>query len=713
MRLISLLTVLLINTPSYGTTTMEFKDLAPPIAEKRPKISSYHGRTLHDDYQWLRDAAWETAEDGVKDPQILDYIEAENAYTKAYYQPLESLVTRLFEERKEFLPDQDQSVPIKNGDWFYYARQAKDQNYSVFCRRFQSLAAEEQVLMDENLEAQGQKYYKVGARRLNPEQTLMAYNVDCLGNEYFSVKIRDLKTNTDLSDEVKNVSGGIVWSPDSSGFYYVRLVGEWRPKTLCYHKLGTDCAEDTELYHETDDIATVGIGQSADKKYLFFNSGTKEEDALWFIDLHNNQGLIPLRERQAKRHLSVEHYKGHFYFHTNDVGTNFRLTRVPVEHHQNDFEEIIAHHESIYLTAFDVSEQGMVVQTREFGLNKIGILSDQDFIIRYLAMPDNAYDLSLAMTNYQDPKIRFTYSSLAKPLTTFAADYQDMSLETLKVDYTPDSFAGDSLETDRFYITARDGVEVPVSLVYRRDLFKGDGSNPLLLYGYGSYGYSIPASFRPGIIPLLDRGFVYAIAHMRGGDDLGYQWYLDGKLDKKWNTFNDFIDTADSLIARKISSLGNITAMGGSAGGMLMGVIANERPELFRAIVAQVPFVDVMNTMLDGKLPLTPGEYVEWGNPETDAKAFDYMMSYSPYDNVKKQAYPAILATGGLTDPRVTYWEMTKWVAKLRDHSLSNRTILLEMVMNAGHGGGSARDDYFLEMAKAYAFMLNEHGITA
>ena len=691
---------------------MSLKDLQPPIAKKKNSTLTYHGINFNDDYAWLRDPAWQTAQDGVKDPQVMDYIVAENKYTEGYYQPLQPLIQKLLKERKAFVAEADQSVPIKIDDWFYYSRQAATQNYRVFCRRFQSMSASEEILFDQNQEAQGHKFFKLGMIKVNPNHLLMAYSIDNNGNEYFTVKIRDLTTKKELSDKIADVSGSVVWSPDGSGFYYVRLAAEWRAKTLCYHVLGSSSQQDTVLYTENSETATISISQSADKRYLFMVSGTKQDDAIHYIDLNAPEAkLETLASRQPNRHLSAEHYKGHFYFLTNDTGSNYRLVRMPIQDFSSGFEEVLGHNDHVYLTGLASYKQGLVLETREKGLDRIAILNEHDFSLRYLSMPDASYDLSLSSTSYNDEKIRLTYSSLAKPETTYAASFTDLSLESLKVEFTPKDFDSSKLQTERLLIKARDGVEVSVSLVYRHDLFKRNGDNPLLLYGYGAYGHSVPACFRPSIISLLDRGFVYAIAHIRGGDDLGYQWYLDGKLDKKWNTFNDFIDVGEALANQNYTTKGNISAMGGSAGGMLMGVVANERPDLFKSIIAMVPFVDVMNTMLDDKLPLTPGEFPEWGNPGKEPKAFAYIMGYSPYENVKKQAYPAILATGGLTDPRVTYWEMTKWVAKLREHNTSNNTILLNMNMSAGHGGGSARDDQFKEYCEAFAFLLNEHDI--
>jgi oligopeptidase B len=712
MKLASMIGILMLQTSFASENIMtSFDSLTPPKAQQKAYSFKIHDHTIQDPYAWLRDSKWTTPEDSVKDEEILSYIQQENKYRDAFFDEITSAVDEIFLERKGYIAKVDESVPIKRDDYFYYSRQKLEQNYRAFYRKKGDLNAEEELIMDVNAEALNYTFFSLGYMAVSPSHQLLAYSADTKGNEFFELRIRDIEKQKELSDVIPSVAS-LVWLPDSSGFYYLQYNKEWRTKKLFFHRLGNEVSKDDLIYEEKGEIPSLGIQQSFDKKYLFLNSDTKQDSEIFYIDLTSEeQKLQRLMDRMEKRLVSAEHRNGDFYFLMNDTGSNFRLVKRHVLSDKTDnLTEVIAHDSAIYLRDFVPYAQGLVLATRENGLNRLAIYDEEKKEARYIKMPDTTYDLRLVPTTYDDSEIRYSYSSLSKPETVFATTFDMKTTKTLKIQEIPSGFDAEKYVAERIWAEARDGVKVPISLVYRKDKVQKDGKNPLLLYGYGSYGYGISAGFSSRALSYVNQGFVYAIAHIRGGDDLGYQWYLDGKLLKKKNTFNDFIDVAETLIKQGYTTQGMIAAMGGSAGGMLMGAIANERPELFKAIIAHVPFVDVINTMLDETLPLTPGEFVEWGNPKEDKTSFEYMLSYSPYDNVKPQNYPAIYMTGGLTDPRVTYWEPTKWLAKLRDNNQGKAPLLMKMHMEAGHAGGSKRDEGLREDAEDLAFLLKVFG---
>lgn len=688
----------------------DFLKLTPPKVAMKAHKYEIHEAKISDPYAWLRDPQWKTPEDGVKNPEILDYIKAENNYTDAFFKSLKPTIQSIFDERRGFLPKIDESVPIKRDNYFYFTRQSIDQNYPVYLRKKGSLDTQEEIIMDVNVEAEKHPFFKLGGFTASPSHQLLAYSVDTSGNEFFELKVRNLVSKQELSDVIPNVAGRVVWSEDSSGFYYIQYSSEWRPKKLFHHKLGTPYQNDTLLYEEKDDLASIGIGRSFDRRYLILQAGTKDENSVHILDLKSeNPQLLELMPRQKERIIHAEHDKGKFYMLMNDTGPNFRL--VVKQSIKGDLEELLPHNGQAYLTGITPYEKGMILTTVEKGLHQIAFLDLNKNQYHYIPMPGETYDMSLTPTTYEDTEVRFSYSALNRPNTVYARPFEKDELKVLKVQEIPSGFNESLYTCKRIWAEARDGMKVPISLAYRHDMVKLGQDNPVMLYGYGSYGIGMDAGFRQSALSMMNRGFIYAIAHVRGGDDLGYQWYLDGKMQNKKNTFNDFIDSAEYLIKQGYTKAGMISAMGGSAGGMLMGAVVNDRPDLFKAIIAHVPFVDVVNTMLDESLPLTPGEFVEWGNPKEKAH-FDYIISYSPYDNIKRQDYPAIYVTGGLTDPRVTYWEPTKWVAKLRDYNTGHQPILLKMHMGAGHAGGSKRDERLWEDAEDLAFLLKIFGKT-
>jgi oligopeptidase B len=686
-------------------TTVQPEQIPVPKAEKKPTVRTVHGVALWDDYAWLRDPAWKNPEDGVQDSEILDYLVAENIYHDAFMTPLTRERERLFNQRKGYIPNVDESVPLKYGDYYYFSRQTKEQNYPVRLRK-KSIDGAEEIYFDANEESKGHEFYKAVGLHASWDGQYLIYLEDTKGNEFCTLKVRNLFTGEQLTDTIDSVAS-TVWLPDNSGFYYSQFTPEWRVKKVFFHKLGEVAEADQLIMEETFNERSLELHQSFDEHYLFIQSASKEDESVCYIDLRDpERKIVKLYEAKEKRHLEIDHHNGYFYILTNDKGENKRLVRVPVGQPEGTFEEIIPHDPTAYITAFVPYKSHFVLSFRRQGLENIAIMDPLTHDLRWINFPDATYDASVAATYYEDITFRFSYSSLVRPTSIYEVNFDNLSQKLLKTQEIGSGFDPALYHVDRIWADARDGDKVPVSVVYRKDKFIQGTDNPLLLYGYGSYGYAISPSFSARALHWMDNGFAFAIAHIRGGDDLGYNWYLEGKYLKKKNTFHDFIDSAEALINLGYTTPGNIAAMGGSAGGMLMGYVVNHRPDLFKVAFAIVPFVDVMNTMLDESLPLTPGEFKEWGNPIESKEYFDYMLSYSPYDNMKKQAYPAMYITGGLTDPRVTYWEPAKFMAKLRELNTGTLPMVMHMNMAAGHAGGSRRDEALREESDYVAFAL-------
>ena len=690
-------------------TRLPTNETSLPSAAKRPFVSTHHGVDLTDNYAWLRDPDWKGPEDGVKDPDIMSYIVAENDYHDALMGRLKGERARLFDQRKGYLADVIESVPVKEGDYYYWSSQTKDQNYPVRYRRKGKEGAPE-IYFDANKESEGHAFYQAGGMNVSPNGELLIYKEDAAGNEFFTLRIRNLITGETLSDTIDSIAS-TVWLRDGSGFYYSEFTPEWRVKKIFMHKLGTDKSEDILISEETNDVRSLGLGQSFDERYVFIESESKDENSISYIDLQDpDRKVIQLFDLMDNRRYEVDHHNGYFYVLTNDQGDNKRLVRIPVTQ-KTGLEEIIPHDPASYITAFLPYKDQFVISFKRLGLESISVMDPKTLKMRDLTFMDPAYDASLSPTHFEDDGFRYTYSSLARPSTTFEVKFSDLSQTILKTQEIGSGFDPDLYAVERLWIEARDGTKVPVSVAYRKDKYQKGTDSPLMLYGYGSYGIAIEPAFSNRALHWMDNGFAYAIAHIRGGDDLGYQWYLDGKYLQKENTFNDFADCALALIDQGYVTKGNMATMGGSAGGMLMGAVVNRYPDLFKVAYAVVPFVDVMNTMLDETLPLTPGEFKEWGNPITSKQYFDYMLGYSPYDNMRSQAYPSMYVTGGLTDPRVTYWEPAKWMAKLRELNTSSLPSVMHMNITAGHGGSSRRDAAIQEEADFLAFALHVYGL--
>jgi len=681
----------------------------PPVASTIPNVTKHHDDTLTDNYHWLRDHGWPK----VTDERVIGYLNEENAYYHEVMDPLKANEDNLYQEILGKIKLDDSSVPVKKDNYFYYTRMEKNSNHAIVCRKKDTLDSPEEIILNVNELAKQSKFFNVEAMAVSPDHNMLAYSYDTSGAERFVVVVKDLRDGSLLTDTIPDVLGDIVWHKNNKGFFYAKLNDNWRTDRIFYHELNTDPKNDKMIFHEEDNKYRVDVSKSASERFVFIVSHAKDNNETWFIDMTAEDLTPKLITKRKDHHLyNVDHHGDNFYILTNDLGKNFRFVSTLITHpEQAAWQEIIPHSSQSYLTRFNLYRDNYVVQSKEGGLTKIKIFSFAgQHPPKTIDFPDPTYQASSVFTNFNDESARIQYSSLNTPDTTYGFDFAARQLKTLKVKEVPAGFDHDAYQSQRIFATSPDGTEVPISLVYKKSAFKGDGSNPLYLYGYGSYGVSIPAGFKPQIIPLLDRGFVFAIAHIRGGDEMGYEWYENAKFLTKKRTFEDFIASAEHLIKTNYTSKGNIVIVGRSAGGMLIGVTVNERPDLFKAAVADVPFVDVLNTMLDESLPLTPPEFKEWGNPK-EKDFYHYIKSYSPYDNVKAQNYPHMYVSAGISDPRVTYWEPAKWVAKLREYKTDENLLLLETNMDAGHAGASGRFGLYRDIAKEYNFILKVFGL--
>ena len=676
--------------------------MTAPVASQRPHTFTHHGITLEDPWYWLRDPGYPK----VKNKEILSYLKEENRYFEAHMKAQQPLVDTLFQEMKGRIPEDDSTVPQKDGEWLYWSTFEKGQQYR---RHYRKAAAggDDQLILDQNELAKGRDYFQLSEIVISPNGKLMAYAYDGDGSERFEVHFRDLISGKDLPDVIEDTLSSLVWSADSQGLVFGLANENWRTDSIRYHRLGDDPEKAKVLYQEPDIGFIVDVDLSAQEDWIIIEAGDQ---------VTNESRLIPAADptaqpilvsaRQVGREYSIDLRDGTLFILTNDDHVNFRIATATLEK-PSDWKTLIPGSDRHYLTDVGLFKDFFVTEGRIDGLDQIQIHRyDSPIQAEPIIFPESSYTTELSSNpEFDTPSLRIEYESMVTPETVFDYHVSEKRLEKLKVQTIPSGYDASQYQTERIRITARDGVQVPVSILMKKG-FKMDGSQPLHLYAYGAYGLATPPDFAANRLSLVDRGFAYAIAHVRGGDDLGYQWYLDGKLQKRTNTFNDFVDAAKGLIEKGYTSKGLITASGGSAGGELMGAVVNQASELFGAVVAHVPFVDVLNTMLDDSLPLTPGEWPEWGNPITDQAAFEFIRSYSPYDNITAKAYPPMLVTGGLNDPRVTYWEPAKMVAKLRALKTDKNLLLLKINMGAGHGGKSGRYDHLHENAEEMAFIL-------
>ena len=680
-----------------------------PLADRRPSVSTHHGIAREDDYAWLRADNWQAV---MRDPHQLPadiraHLEAENAYTKAVMADTEALQKTLFEEMKGRIKEDDSSVPAPDGAFDYYTRYVTGGQHPLFCRRPRG-GGEEQVLVDGNALAEGHAYFRIANVAHSPDHALIAYAVDTKGSEFYTVNVIEAATGKLIEARITDNNGGFQWAADSKTLLYVWLDEEHRPRKLLIHAVGAE-GTDRLVHEQSDPGYFLEIGSTQDEKYLLLGVHDHETSEVSLIDAANPAASPRLvAPREAEHEYSVEHHDGKLIILTNSGGAeDFRIVEAPADSPgPENWREIEPHRPGRLILDIIAYKDFLVRLEREDGLPRIVIRRFADGQEHAIAFDEEAYALGVSHGyEYDTTTLRFTYSSMTTPAQVFDYDMETRERVLRKTQEIPSGYDPSLYVTRRVMAPAKDGETVPVSLLYRKET-KLDGTAPLLLYGYGAYGMTMPAGFSTNALSLVDRGFVYAIAHVRGGKEKGYRWYKDGKREKKVNTFTDFIAAGEYLAAQNFTSRGRIVAHGGSAGGMLMGAIANMAPDLFLGIIAEVPFVDVLTTMLDATLPLTPPEWPEWGNPIESDKDYRTIAAYSPYDRVTAQRYPNIIALAGLTDPRVTYWEPAKWVAKLRARDTGGNLILLRTNMEAGHAGASGRFERLKEVAVSYAFAL-------
>ncbi|MDR2871399.1 MAG: S9 family peptidase [Xanthomonadaceae bacterium] len=720
-RVISILPMLLTILPM---TIALSAPLVPPDAARKPHtVTAPFGASRSDDYYWLRD-------DRREDRAMLDYLVAENAHTDALLVPLKPLEDRLYEELIGRIKQDDSSVPYRERGWWYYTRFETGKDYPVYARRPGDMKAAEQVLLDVNLLAEGKDYYEIGDWTVSQDNRLLAYSEDSVGRRQYTIRFKNLETGELYPDRIEGASSDLVWADDHRTLFYV----ENDPETLLSvrvkrHVLGTPAADDAVVHEEDDDSFYIGVGRSRDDRYILIRLESTVSSEVRYAPADDPQSFAVLAPRQRDVEYDADHLGGHWVIRTNAPdaegrpATNFKLVIAPSDTvSREQWRDIVPHDERVFIDGFELFDGFVAIDERSGGLKRIRILrtpspdgiQSGDFSARrpaqeYIEADEPAYSMQLSINSEPDSVwLRYTYTSLTTPSTTYELNTETGERRTLKQQPVI-GYDASRYRTERIWADARDGQRIPVSLVYRQD-FEKDGTAALLQYGYGSYGHSIDPVFNANVISLLDRGMVYAIAHVRGGQEMGRAWYEDGKLLNKKNTFTDFIDVTETLVRQGYAAPDRVAANGGSAGGLLMGAIANMAPDRYRVIVAQVPFVDVVTTMLDPSIPLTTNEYDEWGNPE-QREFYDYMLSYSPYDNVRPQAYPAIYVGTGLWDSQVQYWEPAKWVAKLRDENTGDRPIVFRINMEAGHGGKSGRFQQYREKAESYAFLLNQLGV--
>ena len=674
----------------------------PPIAKKIPKTLEKFGSVRNDNYFWLNDR---------ENPEVIDYLNKENAYYKNMTAHTKTFQKELFEEMKGRIKEDDESVPYLYNGYYYITRFEKGKDYAIYSRKKGTLSAKEEILFDCNALAKGHSYFQLGGLSISPNNKFATFAVDIIGRRIYTLKFKNLETNEILEDIIENTSGDSTWANDNSTIFYTQQDKvTLRSDKVFKHKLGVDSTKDKLVYNEKDDTFNVDVSKEKSKKYIVISSSSTMTTESRILLADNPDGKFTVfQKRKRGLEYDISHFGDNFYVVTNkDEATNFKLMKTP----ENDtsienWEDLIPHREDVLLEDIEIFKDFLVVEERSNGLNKIRIMPWNGKGEYYLPFESETYTAyTTTNVDFDTDILRYSYQSMTTPSSVIDFNMKTKTKEIKKEHQVlGGKFDKNNYTEERIWATAKDGTKIPISMVYRKGL-KKDGSNPLLLYAYGSYGHSMDATFSSTRLTLLDRGFVFAIAHIRGGEDLGRQWYEDGKLLKKKNTFSDFIDCSKFVIEQQYTSPEHLYAEGGSAGGLLMGAVVNLAPELYHGIIAQVPFVDVVTTMLDETIPLTTGEYDEWGNPNVK-KYYKYMLSYSPYDNVRKQNYPNMYVSTGLHDSQVQYWEPSKWVAKLRSMKTDTSVLYLDTNMDAGHGGASGRFEAIKELAKEYSFLLD------
>ena len=703
-KLFLLLLILSISTITFMKVTAQNGNsmLQPPATEKKPKVTEINGDKLVDNYFWLREKS---------NPAVISHLEAENAYTDATMKPTEPLQAKLYNEILSHIKQTDENVPYRWGDYFYYTRTKEGLQYPIFCRKHQTLDGPEQIVLDVNELAKGQKFMSVGSFAPSDDGNLLAYSTDNTGYRQYTLQVKNLGSGEMFAEKIERVDD-MAWATDNKTIFYVTEDAVTKRNDKMFrHVLGTDKYD--LIYEEKDELFDIGVGRSRDKAIIQLEAASKTSTESRYIPANNPNAewkvIIP---RQPDHEYDVAHRGNFFYIRTNKGAKNFRVVAAPVsDPSEKNWKEFVAHRPAVKIEGVDMFADHAVLAEWENGLQQIEIVDFKTNKRHRVEFPEPVYSTGVGPNReFNTTVLRYGYQSLVTPFSVFDYDMNTRKATLMKQTEVPGGFDRANYKSERVFATAPDGTKIPMSVVYRRNV-KLDGSAPMLLYGYGSYGISIPPSFSASRLALLDRGVVFVIAHIRGGGELGEPWRDAGRMMNKINTFTDFIACAEHLVNNKYTSKDRLVIQGGSAGGMLMGAVTNMRPDLFKAVVAQVPFVDVLNTMLDASLPLTTSEYIEWGNPN-EKPAYDYMKKYSPYDNIHKANYPAMLVKVSLNDSQVPYWEGSKLVAKLRDYKTDHNPLLLKVNMGAGHGGASGRYDAYHETAFDYAFMLWQMGIT-
>lgn len=682
--------------------------IAPPVADRRPHTFTRHGIEVEDPYHWLRDQSYPA----IDDDDVIAYLLAENRYFDSVMEPHRDLTETLFEEIKARQKPDDQSVPLKHGNYFYQWRFAPGAQYRTWTRWPVDEPDAVEMVLDEVALAEGHEYFALGSFAVSHDGRYLAYSTDTSGAERYTMFVKDLASGEVLPEAMENTFGHAVWAADDGTLFYRVMNENWRADQVRRHMLGESAERDQVIYQEPDSGFWVDLDEASSKRYVIISTGDQVTSESYLLASDDPGGKpVLVAARRVGHEYHVDHQGDRFIVRTNDTHKNFRLASTPAD----DFREsawntLIEGSDGTYLMGVQCFDRWLVVEERVAGIDQMRIL-DRDGGQRRIAFPESVYSVGFgANAEYETDVVRLSYASMVTPDTVYDHDMDTGDLTVRKVREIPSGYDPDLYRTYRISAPARDGASVPVSIVHRRDV-PLDGTAPLYLYGYGAYGHATAPSFSTSRISILDRGFIFAIAHIRGGTELGRDWYEQGKLAQRTNTFNDFVDVARHLIDEGFVKAGRIAIRGGSAGGELMGAVVNQAPELWGAVAAHVPFVDVLNTMLDDSLPLTPGEWPEWGNPITDKDAFEWIRAYSPYDQLAPGAYPPMLVTGGLNDPRVTYWEPAKYVAKLRTLKTDDNPLVLKTNMGAGHGGRSGRYDALYEVAEEYTFFLVALGL--
>jgi oligopeptidase B len=703
VRALALLALAVASAPAAAQTARDLP--APPVARVVPKTDTLHGDVRTDNYFWLRDR---------QNPEVISYLEAENRYADSAMAGTRQLQETLYQEILGRLKQTDLSVPDRVGPYFYYTRTEQGKQYPIYARRRGSMDAPEEVIFDQNEMAAGRRYYNLGAFSVSPDHRLLAYSVDTSGAERFTVMIKDLQSGQVLPDRIEGAGFGATWAADNRTLFYVKTDSAQRADRVLRHALGTPASADPVVYHDPDVLFRTGVSRTKDNRYvmIFSYSFTTSEARVVPADRPTEPFRV-LSPRQDGVEYSVEHQGDHFVILTNaDGATNFKVVQAPdADPSRARWRDLVPASDSVFIDNLDVFANHLVLYERANALRRIRVRDVRTGESHLIAFTEPVYTASPASNrDYNTGTLRFSYQSMVTPSSVYDYDMATRRRTLLKQTEVLGGYDPSQYASERTWARASDGTMVPVSLVYKKPLVR-DGSRPMLLYAYGSYGISTDPTFSSANLSLLDRGVVFAIAHIRGGQEMGRQWYDQGKMLNKRNTFTDFIATAEHLVNERWTSRERLAIRGGSAGGLLMGAVANMRPDLFRAVVADVPFVDVINSMADASIPLTAGEWVQWGNPVASEAEYRYMLSYSPYDNVERKDYPTMLVTTGLNDPRVAYWEPAKWVAKLRTLKTDDNLLVLRTNMGAGHGGSSGRYDALRETAFRYAFILHHLGI--